>query len=187
MLNYRRVTEEFQAIGDSIPPNTLLKHEGLQLAEASFGDNMIQPPKSGWKSIGAFEHIMCLLPGFPTGPPSRSTHRRALLQWVHVPVLVIFCRTYCWLMWLLRLVSQTDTYLIFKSCYNICKRDVLEDVPFQIRKQEGHCTARLFPTHVPWTIDQLVRIGRPRKDPQPLKPKACGNYLQFPASNISTY
>ena len=31
-------TENFLAIGDSSPPNTLLKQEGLQLAEASFRD-----------------------------------------------------------------------------------------------------------------------------------------------------
>ena len=30
------VTEKFYASGDSIPPKTLLKQEGLQLAEASF-------------------------------------------------------------------------------------------------------------------------------------------------------
>ena len=29
---------KFHAIGDSSPPNTLLKQEGLQLAEASFRD-----------------------------------------------------------------------------------------------------------------------------------------------------
>jgi len=32
------LTEKFLAIGDSIPPNTLLNQEGLQLAEASFCD-----------------------------------------------------------------------------------------------------------------------------------------------------
>ena len=31
-------TDFFLAIGDSSPPNTLLKQEGLQLAEASFRD-----------------------------------------------------------------------------------------------------------------------------------------------------
>ena len=30
---------KFHANGDSSPPNTLLKQEGLQLAEASFRDN----------------------------------------------------------------------------------------------------------------------------------------------------
>lgn len=33
-----RGTEKFHAIGDSIPPKTLLKQEGFQLTESSFRD-----------------------------------------------------------------------------------------------------------------------------------------------------
>ena len=32
---------KFHAVGDSSPPNTLLKQEGLQLAEVSFRDQIL--------------------------------------------------------------------------------------------------------------------------------------------------
>ena len=35
---------KFHGIGDSSPPNTLLKQEGLQLAEASFRDESLRFP-----------------------------------------------------------------------------------------------------------------------------------------------
>jgi hypothetical protein len=36
---------KFHAIGDSSPPNSLLKQEGLQLAEASFREKKKSPQK----------------------------------------------------------------------------------------------------------------------------------------------
>ena len=50
------ITMKFHAIGDSSPPNTLLKQEGLQLVEASFRDLELEVDHVSGKNMQISHH-----------------------------------------------------------------------------------------------------------------------------------